>query len=153
MPTARERQKRLERKRRKRQDKQRALRARRSWGGTTIELPSVRPMSDALHEYAEILLRRLAADADANDWGIVLDFAAATWNMAVTGEDDERAQEIAPSLCEALGWPAEEAPDLIEEMVNRKHDLFPTDDRLVVGVKTIRAEHGMKILAASAYYA
>ena len=145
MLSARGRQKKRERKR---QNKRRGPPTQAA--PTMVRASPVSKMSNSLDEYAEILQRRLSPDADVNEWTMLFNFAAATWNMAVTGDDDERAEEIAPDLCRLLGFPPEEAPDLIEEMINRKHELFHADDRMVVGVKVLRGERSIEIVAVSA---
>ena len=98
MATERARQKRLERKRRNREQKRRLLRAEAE--SASCAPP---PMSLMLKRFAQPLLDRLPEGASADDWKLVLTFAAMVWNAADEAFS-ERVLALGRDLFEALDW-------------------------------------------------
>jgi hypothetical protein len=141
MANERARQKKAERKRRKREEKRRALRA----GDATVSAPP--PMSLTLKRFAEPLLNRLPDGATADDWKLVLTFAAMVWNAA---DDDPRqkALDLGRELFDAMGWDVDVAEEL-RRLRARKAAHFGWEPRMVAGVEVEDQGDRMNVVALS----
>ena len=141
MANERARQKKLERKRRKREERRRALRLE-----TGEWVPQ--PMSVTLKHFAEPLLDRLPDDADADDWKVVLNFAAMVWNAAEDGLSD-KVLSLGRDLFETMGW-EDNVAETLSDLRARRAAQFGWEPRSVAAVEVERRDDTMHILTASA---
>jgi hypothetical protein len=142
MANERARQKRLERKRRKREEKRRALRTEADpaeWG--------LAPMSLTLKRFAEPLLDRLPDEASAEDWKLVLTFAAMVWNATEEGLS-EHVLALGREVFESLGWQVD-AADEVRRLRASKASHFQWEQRRVAGVEVEDRGDTMHVLALS----
>jgi len=142
MASERARQKKLERKRRRREEKRRALKL-----GLDPGFRAPPPMSVTLKRFAEPLLERLPDDAKAEDWKLVLNFAALVWNAAEDGLTDKMVS-LGQELFEAMGWEGEVREEL-RLLRARKAARFGWEPRSVAGVEVERRGDIVHIMAAS----
>lgn len=89
-------------------------------------------MSLTLKRFAEPLLDRLANDADAEDWRLILTFAAMVWNSPDDGPT-EKALALGRELFEAMEWEGDPA-DEVRRLHARKAAHFAHEPRLVARV-------------------
>ena len=140
MASERARQKRLERKRRKREDRRRASRAEADSGAWAPP-----PMSLILKRFAEPLLDRLPDKTDAEDWKLILSFAAMVWN----GTDEEKLLALGREIFDLMEWQGDVA-DVIRGLRARKEARFGWEPRLVAGVEVEDRGDTMHVVALSA---
>ena len=136
----RARQKKQERKRRKREARRRAL---RSEADSDWSAPP--PMSLTLKRFAEPLLDRLPDKDDAEDWKLVLSWAAMVWN----GSDEEKLLDVGRGIFELMEW-KEDVPEEIRRLRVRRESEFGWESRLVAEVEVEDRGDTMHIVAVSA---
>ena len=146
MSADRRRRRKLERHRRKRQEKRRKLRAASQAAVSTTIVPAapgVR-MSEALEIIAQPLLHGLPPDCTETEMQGVMMLAAAAWNLLLFEPNDVKAQKLRAEL-------PDDAGEIVEMLLERKRDLFPSDRRAVLDVRTVVTESGFYTQALSAY--
>jgi hypothetical protein len=142
MANERARQKKLERKRRKREEKRRGLRAGLHSGGWAPPA-----MSLTLKRFAGPLLERLPDDADADDWKLVLNFAAVVWN-APDDDPSEKVLALGRELFDGMEWEGDVAEEL-RHLRARKVAQFGWEPRMVAAVEVEQQGDTIHVMAAS----
>jgi hypothetical protein len=140
MARERARQKKLERKRQKREERRRALRT--GADSASRDLP---PMSLTLKRFADPLLDRLPDKEDAEDWKLILSFAAMVWK----GTDEEKLLTLGREIFDLMEWQGNVA-DEIRGLRARKEAHFGWEPRLVAGIEVEDRGDTMHVVALSA---
>jgi hypothetical protein len=143
---------RREHRKRKQEDKRRAAAALAPVPSKPGDSPSTAPMSDVLERVARPLLDTLPDDSGINRVRAVMLLAAVGWNAAV-GSSPEQVdtvlQELSLKFAETSRELSKIAPPFIQMLAERKRQLFPHDDRLVLDVEVADRGDHFYITAAS----
>jgi hypothetical protein len=163
MANDRQRQKRIAKKRARRQEKRVAKQVayhRRSAARLPLEVIGLPKMSDTIVEFAEPLVDELLEDeVDAAEVRSVLLLAATIWNLTLAA-DERRSQsgeaaaqglrnDLIDRLERALERPRPACEVIVDELEQRKRDLFPDDQRFILEIDTYDTEDGVHVIAAS----
>lgn len=148
------RQKKLERKRKRREDKRRALTMEPS---PPLHLPLVirlepTKLSVALKKVAEPLLEALPGRRRRREVLRVMRLAMLAWNAAVSLAPEDTGREL-DEVSRRIYRDPQAAREIVLPMlqllVERKRQLFPHDDRLVIDVEVLEVKDEFRIVAVS----
>ena len=114
--------------------------------------PSASRMPDVLEQVAKPLLDELPEGSGINGVRSVMLLAAAGWNAAVgssPAEVDNVLQELSHEFAKTSRELSRAAVPFLQMLAERKRQLFPNDDRLVLGVDVEDRGDHFYITAAS----
>jgi hypothetical protein len=100
-------------------------------------------MSDTLVSFAEPLLSRLPEGSGPDAWRAELSVASRVWCGVVAGESRDQIVARLQS-----GFPDRDAAQ-IDELIERKKQLFAHDRRSVVGLETYERGGKVQVMALS----
>jgi hypothetical protein len=106
-------------------------------------------MSEALEALVAPFRRPAETEAEFRN---LLNLGMLAWNAALLPEDRRRAmieQVLGGGLSEATDAVREEARALVNVLVQRKQDLFPTNRRLIISFQLMDAGHEYQLLVAA----
>jgi hypothetical protein len=153
MACPKDRQKRLEAKKQRRRKRQQGKADRSLLPSRPLVTMTLMPkMSEVLADFAQPLVEALPPQADAVQWKLRLQFAALVWNQIVAKERqiDQAPEDVIPDLARSSGIPERELRAIEQLLIQRKHTLYPHDDRLIADVETQdMAGGGVYVMAAS----